>query len=336
MPRIKNLKQLLWWIASFVIGLLLAPRILSSIGLQTTLVNQTIATILVASLVFSLKLLGTAIDMFKPEEKIRLLSRKYPELRARFALNGIIAIYLALAAGVFIGITLNHLILSIIFIFLIVALYIEFLLILSLLPKLIIGLEGQNDIEFLKIIARVLRTHNENIPDLEKLENDGDIIFLLLGGSNLKFWGAKRLEVFNRQEFYIFDRDNEPPAAPKYQDKISELNKRNRSKAVSTSKRELENYLHPTAIKSVYPETDVEFSDFDDVGLIVAKALHNVRSSTPWNELSEKKVDEKIRLAKKSLNKEVAEKMTADLIDARDTNGEIRSWLSYISQKTKD
>jgi len=57
--------------------------------------------------------------------------------------------------------------------------------------------------------------------------------------------------------------------------------------ACLTGKLEIENYLHPEAIKSVRG-LEIAFGDFDDVPMLVAKALHEASESTgSWDELSD-------------------------------------------------
>jgi predicted ATP-dependent endonuclease of OLD family len=82
--------------------------------------------------------------------------------------------------------------------------------------KLFIGVEGKNDIIFLHSISKKLASEGLNIPDLEKLEIEGKILFFPLGGSNLALW-TSRLEVLNRPEFHLYDRGNPPPTPAAYQ-----------------------------------------------------------------------------------------------------------------------
>jgi predicted ATP-dependent endonuclease of OLD family len=48
--------------------------------------------------------------------------------------------------------------------------------------KLFVGIEGKNDIHFLRNISRLLHTAGEDVLDLEKMELDGELIFVPLGG----------------------------------------------------------------------------------------------------------------------------------------------------------
>lgn len=67
-----------------------------------------------------------------------------------------------------------------------------------------------------------------------------------------------------------------------------------------TQKREMENYLHSNAIKAARSEADIEFEDYDDVPLLVAKAVHDASDSgNNWEDLTGDKRAKKISQAKK-------------------------------------
>ena len=72
--------------------------------------------------------------------------------------------------------------------------------------KIFVGVEGANDMSFLKGISLMLKNAGEIVPDLSQLEEDGLLLFIPLGGSNLSHWTTK-LANLKRPEFYIFDRD---------------------------------------------------------------------------------------------------------------------------------
>jgi hypothetical protein len=96
---------------------------------------------------------------------------------------------------------------------------------------------------------------------------------------------------------------------------------------------EMENYLHPNAIASVCPEAKVLFGDFDDVPLIVAKAIHESSDSDiPWDEVTPKKKSEKSRKAKIWLNQKAVLAMTPDMLNEIDPNGDVVGWFDEISR----
>jgi len=202
--------------------------------------------------------------------------------------------------------------------------------------KLFIGVEGINDINFLKGISRVLINHGQNVPDLEILENAGRLIFIPCGGSNLALW-ASRLAGLNRPEFHLFDRDAEPPAVSKYQGVVDAVNGRDGCMGLLTGKKEMENYLHPNAIASIYPEVQITYGDFDDVPMIVARAIHDASvAEKSWDEVTEKKKSEKSRKAKIWLNQQAVLAMTPELLNQADPNGDVVGWLNEIARMIAD
>ena len=203
--------------------------------------------------------------------------------------------------------------------------------------KLFIGVEGIHDINFLKSISNVLREGGLECPALEHLEVDGSVIFFPFGGSNLALW-ASRLRHLNRPEFHICDRDNEPPAAPKYDGHVAEVNGRAGCRAVSTMKREMENYLHPDAIQEAYAENGLQielpgqFGEFEDVPTLVAKTVHRVHGEGEWEDLSESGRKEKEKRTKRVLNSAAVSKMTLDRLAESDPNRELEGWLREIGE----
>lgn len=203
--------------------------------------------------------------------------------------------------------------------------------------KVFIGVEGPHDISFLKGIAQALIAAGEEVPNLDQLELDGELIFFPFGGSNLALW-ASRLKHLNRPEFHICDRDNPPPAQPRYADHMAAVNARDGCGAVVTQKREMENYLHHEAICEAYRQNGLNvallglFADFDDVPAVVAKAVHAASVGEPWATLSDEKRSEKMKRTKRQLNGLAIRKMTAARLTETDPHNEIRGWLAEIGR----
>jgi energy-coupling factor transporter ATP-binding protein EcfA2 len=204
--------------------------------------------------------------------------------------------------------------------------------------KLFIGVEGKNDIIFLHNISKSLSAEGIEVPDLEKLELEGKILFFPLGGSTLALW-TSRLEVLNRPEFHLYDRDNEPPSQAEYQTEIDEVNSRDNCSARCTNKKELENYIHKTAIEQAYAVNGLtiritnNFQSFDNVPLEVAKIVHSASESpTLWGDLDEKKQEEKESKAKKVINGIATRFMTIELLNEIDPENELIGWLQEIAE----
>ena len=203
--------------------------------------------------------------------------------------------------------------------------------------KLFIGVEGPNDIALLQGMTAALRSHGDDVPDLEQLEADGTVIFFPLGGSTLALW-TSRLEHLNRPEFHLYDRDTSPPAAAKYQQFADDLNQRDGCVAVITGRLEIENYLHFEAINATYSAAEIElgltqnFAPFEDVPMEVAKLVHQASASeTEWDDLSDEKKGKKESRVKKALCSRAARHMTPARLDDVDQDGDLRSWLLTIA-----
>ena len=204
--------------------------------------------------------------------------------------------------------------------------------------KLFIGVEGKNDIIFLHNFSKKLASDGLGVPDLEKLELDGKILFFPLGGSTLALW-TSRLEALNRPEFHLYDRDNAPPAQAAYQAQIDEVNARENCSARCTNKKELENYIHKTAIEQAYSANGTviaipnNFQPFDDVPVEVAQIVHSVSGSPhSWEDLDEEKRKEKESKAKRVINGSATKLMTNELLTEIDPGGELIGWLYEIQE----
>jgi putative ATP-dependent endonuclease of OLD family len=199
--------------------------------------------------------------------------------------------------------------------------------------KVFLGVEGRWDIEFLKRISKILHATDQTVPDLNLAEASSALIFIPLGGSSMELWTV-RLAGLDRPEFYITDRDVAPPADPKYHRHITEWNARTNCTAFCTAKSELENYLHPDAIKAIAPTFPNAIADFDDVPAMLAQTLHTADVNAPaWATVTPENKKEKASKAKRRLNQECADKMTFALLAQSDPNAEIAGWLRAIGVK---
>lgn len=196
--------------------------------------------------------------------------------------------------------------------------------------RLFVAVEGINDINFLKGMSDVLRGEDDEVPDVTEMEEDGEIVFIPLGGNNLKWW-VNRLANLERPEFHLYDRDADGKARAQAA-AAEDVNERDRAEAHLTGKREMENYLHPKAIQDALGIT-VTFKDEDDVPAICAKAVHNAsESSTPWDDLDSEKRKKKISRVKRRLSSEAVAEMTPQLLDEADIARDVRGWFQRIRE----
>jgi predicted ATPase len=196
--------------------------------------------------------------------------------------------------------------------------------------KVFLGVEGKNDINFLRHLSTNLSRIETDIPDLTAEELTGHLVFIPLGGSSLEVW-ITRLQPLNLPEFYITDRDDPPPAVPKYHQQIAAWNARPECTAWVTTKRELENYIHTSLLTAAAPNYAGTGADFDDVPLLFAAALHALApGARPWATVPDDKKEKKVSAAKRRLNSELAQRMTPVLLTQVDQTDELRRWLRTV------
>jgi predicted ATP-dependent endonuclease of OLD family len=199
--------------------------------------------------------------------------------------------------------------------------------------RLLIFVEGVNDVEFLKNISFIISKNDSRYPDLNALENDKKIAFIPLGGSQLLHWVNKNyLEGLNLAELHIYDSDK-----PEYAEKAEVINNRDdTSKAYLTYGNTMENYIHQDAVVSFYADNGinlaVEYNRNDDVPFIVASELHRANSKIAWADVSEENKRKKLSQVKKVLNTKVSKQLTYEQICECDPDSTIEEWLRKIKE----
>ncbi len=181
------------------------------------------------------------------------------------------------------------------------------------LPLLFV-IEGENDICFLKAISKVLHRTDPDLPDLS---HERRIVFIPTGGSNLLEW-VSRLATLHKREFHLFDREQEPETTNRRQ-VVDFINTRPSCFAALTSKRTVENYLHPLAIREVCG-IDLRFDDDTDMAGLLALKLMERAGQTSWCDLPYKRQRRLHEKAKKILNMKAVQRMTPAAA------GRARSW----------
>ncbi|MBI4026278.1 MAG: ATP-binding protein [Verrucomicrobia bacterium] len=175
--------------------------------------------------------------------------------------------------------------------------------------RVLICVEGMNDVRFLKHVSHTLNVADPNLPDLS---SDHRFVFIPMHGGNLRDVVNQHLfRNFRKPEFHIYDRDG----GGTYAAQEAEVKARgDGSTARQTQKRYLESYIHPAAIKRVTGET-VDVGDDEDYTVKFGCLL------------KVKKSEAKFILAEK-----VTPAMTVEEIDKRDGKKEIRGWLAQLSK----
>lgn len=191
--------------------------------------------------------------------------------------------------------------------------------------KLLVCVEGPNDIAFLKNISPLVRSIDSSLPDIG---TEPSIIILPLGGGTLKQWVTNNyLRNLGLPEFHIYDRDDE--VSPQYLPMVEEVLRRGgNNHATITKRREAENYIHYEAINRTLSIAIRPYTENCDVPAIVARATHEASESPhPWEELDQAKKDKKVSNAKKRLNYDVTPQITEAEFLTSDPEKEIISWF---------
>ncbi len=195
-------------------------------------------------------------------------------------------------------------------------------------PVLVV-VEGDNDIEFLRRASAILKAEDDSLPDLSHFERRGRIVFVPFGGDP-RNWVFRFVEL-GSPEFHLFDREL-PPATEVRRESARIINLRSGCRAAITSKRSIENYLHWDAILEARG-VEVRFSDDDDVADLVAERCflrHHPGES--WSELSARTRRRLRNRAKSWLNTLAVDRMSVARFAERDPAGELRGWLRMIAE----
>jgi len=195
--------------------------------------------------------------------------------------------------------------------------------------RLLIFVEGANDIEFLKRISRLIHLADPLLPDLTSAESEKKVLFLPIGGSEQRIW-IGRLSPLHVPEFHLFDRDV-PPSTELRHAAVNAVNMLPNCRAAMTGLRALENYLHPAAIFEARGLT-VSFTGEDDVPIIVAQESYvRTGGQQNWLEIPSRHRKRFSYQAKRWLNTEAADRMTFQRLEQQDPSGDVRSWLKTIA-----
>ena len=180
--------------------------------------------------------------------------------------------------------------------------------------KLVVCVEGPNDVAFLTAISRIAHRSDQTIIDIDMSQN---VVILPLGGSVLKEWvNLNYLKKLNTREYHIYDSDNTDAHAID----CDRVNRRgDGSSARMTRKREMENYIHSDIVREVFG-VQIEIDDTMDVSTEIS---NTIRASNPEGYRPD--------TVKKKLNKRCAPKMTMQLLHERDPEDEVLGWLRDIS-----
>jgi putative ATP-dependent endonuclease of OLD family len=187
--------------------------------------------------------------------------------------------------------------------------------------------EGSNDVEFLTRIGRILHRAEPMVPDLGQLRADGHILFKSSDAAARTSLATSTL--VGCRQFHLLDRESSLVCQERRQ-LIDVLNQFPDCRAALTSKRTIENYLHPAAILEA-SGLALSFADADDVATLAARARLQATAEKNWESLSLRARRRLRGKAKKWLNRDAVDRMTVERLAERDAQGEIRAWLLTIA-----
>jgi predicted ATP-dependent endonuclease of OLD family len=187
--------------------------------------------------------------------------------------------------------------------------------------KVLLCVEGPTDVTALSCLSKAMKFKYPELPDLTK---DERIAFILMGGSTLKHWvNHNYLKELGKPEFHLYDND-----VASYQNSVAQVNERDDlSCGQLTQKLEIESYLHKDAIKIGF-----------DIKIEIPDQLNINDKATPriFAEAYSAKVgltnSIKDTKAKKFLAERAFPNMTVEMIEERDTIGEVKGWLEKINE----
>lgn len=185
--------------------------------------------------------------------------------------------------------------------------------------KLVICVEGPNDVAFLTAISRIA---HQAYPDIIDLSTSPAIVTIPLGGAILKDWvNYNYLHRLGTPEYHIYDSDN-THAHARICDQVN--SRGDGSSARETAKREMENYIHSDVVRELF-DIELEINDTMDVSTTISTLL---RATNP-DALRPQKV-------KKKLNQIGATRMTIERLQSRDPDDEVLGWLRQISEFVRE
>lgn len=194
--------------------------------------------------------------------------------------------------------------------------------------ELIFYVEGTTDIDYIKHFSKLLKNHEGTIPDVEA---DSRIAIVSLGGQNLQQWIQKKvLSEARAREFHLYDRGSLNP--PRFQADCDAVNARGDGYvALLTTKNEIENYLHPDAVRDGLGLECGPITDEEDFVIRLARLLNaNDPQATPWDQYDADQIKQKETSLKKRLVREVLPHMTLERLLAVDVNGEVLAWYTSV------
>jgi hypothetical protein len=196
---------------------------------------------------------------------------------------------------------------------------------------LLLVVEGANDESFLKAMSGILSAADPALPNLSRLCDSGQVVFLPFGGGSPLSW-ATRLASLGCREVHLYDRELSPESELR-RSAAALVNARRGCRAFVTTPRSLENYLHPQAVREASDgECSIAFGSDDCVATLVARDIHQRRVGRSWEDLSRWERSRLVQKSKRWLNARAVRSMTPELLATSDRSGDVVQWLRTIAR----
>lgn len=195
-------------------------------------------------------------------------------------------------------------------------------------PRLVVVLEGPNDIAHLRRLSRILSRSDRMITNLDDLERSGTIAFVATGAASVSPIPAAVCGL-GPPEVHLYDRETDATTRQRRRH-VEAINRRTNCRAFLTHRRTLENYLHPHAIADARG-LRVSFGPDDDVAAVVARSDLQL-TAREWAQLSPRARRRLRCRAKQWLNRDAVDCMTVQRLAQSDPDGEITGWLCTIGE----
>jgi putative ATP-dependent endonuclease of the OLD family len=189
--------------------------------------------------------------------------------------------------------------------------------------KVVFCVEGPLDIVFFNHIGKLFEVDMQAHPE---------ILTVCLGGGTLHHWvNQNYLAKLGKPQIHIYDRD-----VPSYKEAVDKVNQMTNSWAATTTSYEIENYVHPSLIKNLYPVGDTYFLQTGnwakdwankDVPKTLSEYLKKMKAD--GNKSISGESSESI---KRLLSEQGAKLMTMELLTELGTRDEVSHWFDQIKK----
>lgn len=199
--------------------------------------------------------------------------------------------------------------------------------------RILLVVEGANDTSFLLALADRLAENSAECAAFLQAIAIGHVIPMPVGGGDPTQWPS-RFASLNLTEFHLYDREADAETNLRLA-AMEALNQRPGCQGFVTTRRSLENYLHPAAIAAA-GGGEISFGEQDSVPKLLARSwFEKPPGARSWTELPFRRQKRRIAKAKRWLNTRAVRCMTSALLSEADPQGEVLGWFRCLTSLWK-